>query len=145
MNTRGDEWDQPLTENIKAELVSCIGEEATDVLLEARGGTTVFIPGRIGAADHWLTELIGLEKAQWVAKHFGTRSTDRPGHINGTKILLPMDRRDRLHRRVLAGLLAGHTKNEVALHLGIHRRSVFRIARQLRAAGKLPPFEPGGQ
>ena len=141
MRTDADEWDEPLPENIKAELISCIGEEATEVLLEARGGTSVFIPSRVDTADHWLADLIGLEKAQLLAQYFATYSAELSSRLKGIQLILPTDGYERVRRQVLAGLLAGRSKNEIALHVGVHKRTVYRIISELRDAGRLKSFD----
>jgi hypothetical protein len=103
------------------ELVEVIGEEATLLLLEARGGTRAYIPATI-PAGHWLALAIGPEAAALLAAHLATGR-------GGGAVELPLGRGGGAalrRRRIHAGLRAGRTANAIARELGLSVRTVRR-------------------
>lgn len=87
----------PATEDV-ARLVGLIGAEATLKLLEARGGTRIYIPE--SAAGGVLAGIIGLDAAEAMHRHYGKG-----------EIRLPLGR----NWRVLCYIALGHNRRQAAL------------------------------
>ena len=141
-----DHDDFPIEdESFLAELESVIGADATLSLIEAKGGTNIFIPATI-TPDHWLVDLLGSDAATKLCQYFAIGSLNSHGDtvgLRGGRYTIPngKGRAHRLRQRqaVLTASLAGRTVTEIALHLGIHIRNVKRWRAKLRAEGLLPP------
>ncbi|MCP1375370.1 hypothetical protein [Dyella lutea] len=101
-----------------AELAELIGLPATLRLVEARGGTRVYVPDT-ASADHWLVPLIGLPALQQLVAH-------RPREY------LELDRaaaalRAARDRKIIADHAAGASTTKIALECRLTQRQVFNI------------------
>ena len=141
-----DHDDFPIEDqSFLAELESAIGADATLSLIEAKGGTNIFIPATI-TPDHWLVDLLGLDAAAKLCEYFAVGAVNAHGDtvgLRGGVYTIPNNKTRarglRYRQAVLTASLAGRTVTEIALHLGIHIRNVKRWRAKLRAEGLLPP------
>lgn len=103
-----------------------IGEDATLAILRERGGQRVRLPA-ICAPDHWLAQLIGLERAQRVCSVFGGADPltvpTGAGLAHGRRI-------DPETVAVLTG--EGRSANAIANALDCTQRQVRNIRRKVR-------------
>ncbi|AGG89906.1 hypothetical protein [Rhodanobacter denitrificans] len=101
-----------------AALAELIGLPAMLRLVEARGGTRVYVPD-VASADHWLARLIGLPAMeQLVAEH--------------SRDYIELDRaaaalRAARDRKIVADNAAGTSTATLALENGLTQRQVFNI------------------
>lgn len=95
------------------EVASAIGAESARQLIEAFGGTRIFVPRQIGL-DHEIAKAIGRDAAERMASLF-----------HGATLTLPISSRRR--RRVLELQAQGKTRQEIARQSGYHERQVYRI------------------
>lgn len=107
-----------------AEIAEAAGVDAAWAIAGAHGGTTVYIP-REAVEGHWLTELVGMEAAQKICKHFRVANT-------GARILIPIARQGEQRRRLIKALQSGMSAPQAALHAGMHERSAFRARKRLK-------------
>ena len=74
--------------SLLAEIASVAGEEAALKIASARGGTQIYVPP-VPSSDHWMTRLIGQEKARAVCAQLtagvGPRRVDLPLGPTGTR------------------------------------------------------------
>jgi hypothetical protein len=112
------------------ELSGVISREAFDKLLSARGGTRVYIPATV-SSKHWLTELLGVDDATKLCKHFsvdcarGTRLDIPQGkHARNAAIDRSIDELDQSGNR---------SSREIARMLRVTQRRVHRrrVAREI--------------
>lgn len=92
------------------------------------GGTTVSIPPRI-TSDHWLSQLVGFETADKIARGLATMTAE--GTLRGVqKEQIP------LGPTSLLAAARGHARNELAkgasarqaaIATGLHERTIWRI------------------
>ncbi|QGM46717.1 helix-turn-helix domain-containing protein [Methylocystis heyeri] len=108
------------------EIADAAGLVAALKLAEARGGTGVYFPPR--ARDgHWLVECVGREAADKICAHF---SDDI-----GVRLLIPLGPHrfyQRACRTAVKLLEEGVNQVEVARRLGVHLRTVQRVAARRR-------------
>jgi len=109
---------------VLAEIAEAAGVEAAWALARAHGGTTVYIP-REAEESHWLTELVGLDAARKICKHFRVANT-------GARILIPIARQGEQRQRLVRALQAGMSATQAAQAAGMHERSAFRARARLR-------------
>lgn len=113
------------------EIARIAGDEAARKLVEAKGGVQVYIPPR-PAPDHWLSRLIGREKAERIAEHF-------TAGFGGIRLEIPLAYTGFIARqqaRCDAMLLSGqHSERDIARACGYTIRSVRRRRAALKAAG----------
>ena len=116
-----------------AEIVACVGRDAADAIVRAKGGQRVVFPSRAAARqrDNWLSALVGVEKAERIAALF---------HPPFTAIVPTGEGMDRARRRALAldMLRNGARVNEVAAALRFHHRTVVRLRRSLELEKETP-------
>lgn len=101
-----------------AELAQVIGLPATLRLVEARGGTRIYVPEQ-ATDDHWLVPLIGLPALQQLA-------------ATHAREYLELDRaaaalRAARDRHIVAQVQAGASTAKIALQCGLTQRQVFNI------------------
>lgn len=115
--------DQPLVPPPAelAWLVDLIGAEATLKLIEARGGTRLYVP-RAATPDCVLARDVGLAAAQKMTAEFA-----------GNFITVPVAR----HWRVRHYRAAGLSCAAVARRLGCHEDTVWRLLRSAASAEQL--------
>ena len=101
-----------------AALAALIGLPATLRLVEARGGTRIYVPDE-ASNDHWLARLIGLPALQHlVAQH----ARDYLELDRGASALRAV--RD---RQIVADAQGGASTATLALECGLTQRQVFNI------------------
>lgn len=125
-------------QDILGTLEQLIGEELTGLLVEAFGGTRLFIASR-NAERTKIATIVGKDAARTLSEHFRTGAAGRAGAdtigYKGVEISIPSGAgRKREDRRghVMEMLAAGHKPSEVALATGVTERTVYRIRRKLR-------------
>lgn len=105
------------------------GDGPTMQLLSAKGGTRIYVPGRL-TDDHWLIGLVGLEAAQALVKHLTSDG-------NGCKVELPLGQHGQFgqyRRRLVAAVAEGASDNDVARRVGVTGRTVRRERQRQRTA-----------
>jgi hypothetical protein len=108
-----------------AALAALIGLPATLRLVEARGGTRIYVPD-IANHDHWLARLLGLPALQaLVAEH--------------ARDYLELDRaasalRAARDRQIIIDVREGASTASVALQCGLTQRQVFNILARTHVA-----------
>ncbi|WP_066667094.1 MULTISPECIES: hypothetical protein [unclassified Sphingomonas] len=115
--------------NVRDQLIELIGEDATKRLIEALGGTRIYVPRRIGAS-HPIAEVIGMRAAAQIAESHAGEMLDLPkAHLRKAKAI----------ELALSGQM---TANEVARTTDYSRRHVFRLMKAARDDDQLELF-PG--
>jgi len=109
----------PATEEV-ARLVELIGGEATLKLLEARGGTRLWIPKK--STDGVLAGIVGVDAAEAMAKHYGSG-----------EIMLPIGR----PWRVLCYIAMGLNRTQTALKAGTSEKVVHGILQRFGRPNKI--------
>lgn len=113
-----------------AELASIIGLPATLRLVEARGGTRVYVPER-ATADHWLASLIGLPALERLVAHHSRESME----LDRAAAALRAARDRHIVARVKSG---GASTAAIALECGLTQRQVFNILARAEPADDQP-------
>lgn len=121
-----------------AEIAEVAGIDAALAIAEAKGGQAVIIPTRL-RDDHWLVQLVGMEKAEKLCAHFtsGYRRQKLSIPLGPAGSFLQERRR---RARVMADAQAGGASaNQIAVKAGITERSVrrFRARQRDSRQGKL--------
>ena len=136
---REDEAIARLPETLR-EIAEVVGLEATNKLVEARGGTKVYFPVAAGD-DHWLVECVGREAADKLCSHFcADLPSDAEQSLHGADIVLPVgftSSRAKARRRAMDVLLGGGTNSQAARASGLHVRTVELIRAKMRREGKI--------
>lgn len=108
------------------EIAEVAGLDAAWAIARAKGGTTIFLPRRVGSR-HWLSQIVGYETAQKICAHFRSNHQER--------LVVPMgvgtQRLERWHEAAQQDL----SINETAEYVGVHVRTVSRY-RARRSGGK---------
>lgn len=102
----------PARSSVFQEVASAIGRESARKLIEAFGGTALFVPKTIGP-KHPIAKAIGAEAAKLLSTYF-----------HGTELALPVSRIRREQVKSLGGEL---TRQQIALKTGYSERQVYRI------------------
>ncbi|WP_321447409.1 AsnC family protein [uncultured Cohaesibacter sp.] len=118
--------------------------EVTDVntalmIANVMGGGRAHIPP-YASDDHWLTELVGLEKAKVICGYFRIITSD--GRAVGIVIDVPLAKawkRTSDTKRIDKGLLQGKTYDVIAREVGVSRMTVLRRSKKLRQMEQKPP------
>lgn len=110
-----------------AEIAEVAGPDAAWALARARGGQRVFVPAE-AENGHWLVELVGMEAARVICKHFSTNG-------RGGDVLIPMASAAR-RRELFDRTLREHKVDSAAAILGVHRRTVQRHRKRMRDKGQ---------
>ncbi|SIP95700.1 hypothetical protein [Bosea sp. TND4EK4] len=103
----------PATEDV-ARFVDLVGADATLKLLEARGGTRLWIPER--SEDSTLAEIVGLDAAVQLYRKYGAG-----------EIKVPLGRQ----WRVLCYIAMGLNRSQTALRAGCTENTVHDILQRL--------------
>lgn len=106
-----------------AEIAEVAGVEAAWAMSQAFGGQTIYIP-RESSPGHWLTELIGIEAATKICKHY------RAGNA-GVQVLIPLAKNHAAKQRLIKALEAGMSATQAASVAGMHERTAFRTRKKL--------------
>lgn len=109
---------------VLAEIAEVAGIEAAWAIARAHGGRSIYIPAH-APAGHWLAELVGLDAAARICKHFRYSNS-------GREIVIPIARQAEQRRRLYQALASGMTAAEAAGTAGMHERSAFRARRRLK-------------
>lgn len=106
-----------------AEIAEVAGTEAAWAISQAYGGRTIYIP-REATSSHWLTELVGIEAATKICKHY------RAGNA-GLQLLIPLAKNHAAKQRLIKALEAGMSATQAASVAGMHERTAFRTRKKL--------------
>lgn len=111
---------------VLAEIAEVAGESAALAIAYARGGTQVYIPP-VPPEEHWLCELVGLEKARIIADHFTCG-------LAGRRLELPLGPAGHganVRAKVDAMLRAGASERDIALATRYTTRAIRRRCAKL--------------
>ena len=117
---------------VLAEIAAVAGEDAALAIAAKRGGTRVYIPP-VPASDHWLSKLVGHDKAKAIAD----RLTAGVASIRVDIPLGPNGRMARGRAEVDRMIREGRSERDIALATGYTLRTVERRAARLRRGGQL--------
>jgi DNA-binding NarL/FixJ family response regulator len=109
------------------EIRGVIGFDAMLCLATVRGGTRIYIPGTV-PESHWLSQLIGPDLSNKLAKHFAINGKSEP---RGAQVELPLLPKE---LQILHLTNEGKSINTIALALGISARTVSHHRKRLREA-----------
>ncbi|TCT39605.1 helix-turn-helix domain-containing protein [Martelella mediterranea] len=109
------------------EIAEVAGKEAAWEIARAHGGRMVYIPAS-PTGGHWLTQLVGYERAAKICEHF------RVGD-SGMRILIPLAKYASQRERLSRALDAGMSAPEAAEVSGMHVRSAYRARARQRKDG----------
>lgn len=112
---------------VLADIARIAGEEAARRVAGAVGGTRVYIPP-VPGADHWLSQLVGLEAARKIADHFGAGFPARIDIPLGDTGFIASQQ-----ARIDAMILAGRSERDIALACGYTDRGVRKRRARLKA------------
>jgi DNA-binding NarL/FixJ family response regulator len=103
-----------------AEVEGVVGRDAAIKFATACGGTRIYMPASV-PSEHWMVEVIGINAAEKLSKHFsfGRR---------GIRLDIPMMPRA-LQIRALTK--AGASSREIALNLGVTQRTVHNHRKKM--------------
>jgi len=107
---------------VLADLAEIIGLGAALRLAEAYGGTEIYVP-RTPGPDHPVAQVIGLEAARRLGEYLGTPTS-------GGRIEVPKGdalSRSRRNRAIVAAVVQGASKQQVARQHGLTTRWVRRL------------------
>ena len=109
---------------VARELIEVIGLDATRALIEAFGGTRLYVPGRL-APDHALVKLLGEPAAAALAAHY---AGDELGVPRAAAAM-----RAALHRQIVAAYDAGASAARLAREHGCTERWIYAIVARRRS------------
>jgi hypothetical protein len=103
------------------EIAEAAGVEAALKVASEKGGTRAYFPAK-PAPDHWLSDLVGLDKARTIGKVLA------PGQ-SGIELEVPMGPNMSQARRwkLIHNMAASHSKPAIARAAGCHYKTVQRI------------------
>lgn len=107
------------------EIADVVGIDLAWALARAKGGTTIFLPRRVGQR-HWLSQIIGHEAAQQLCAHFRSNHQER--------VVVPMGVGTQRLERWQEASTKDLSINETAEYVGVHVRTVSRY--RARRSGK---------
>jgi Mor family transcriptional regulator len=102
----------------RGEISALIGEDATQILIREYGGIRVYVPETVMPESN-IAKLIGMEKAQLLAKAFPATSIDLPVDMSQWK----STRNDRIKKEYQAGKSGAGLAREY----GVTQRQIWRI------------------
>lgn len=112
---------------VLAEIAEVAGKDAAWEIARAQGGRVVYIPAKVDDG-HWLSELVGQEKAKLICDHF------RVGD-SGLRILIPLAKFASQRERLARALEQGLTAPDAAQAAGMHVRTAYRARARRRKTG----------
>lgn len=121
-----DEDREPPTGTVDR-LVEIIGEGPTLRLLEAFGGTRVYLPER-WRDEHRLVQVIGHEALERLVGALGSGALELPAAVRSRAL----SQAEATRREVLARTARGESEREIALACRVTQRWVREIRRQAR-------------
>lgn len=104
---------------ILAEIAEAAGEDAALAIARVRGGTEIYVPPNPGA-DHWISRLVGLERAQAIADKLTCS-------LIGRRVELPLGphgHAEQQRAKVDALIREGRSERDIALATGYSIRGV---------------------
>jgi hypothetical protein len=110
-----------------ADVERALGAPAMHRLVRHAGGQRISVPRPAYAARSQLAESVGEDVALFLSETLGTGNLDVP--------LGPRSAKVRIVRTVALGLADGEAVAAIARRLGVHERTVSRIACELRRRG----------
>lgn len=113
-----------------ARLAELIGLSATLRLVEARGGTRVYVPER-ATGDHWLARLVGLPALTLLVEHYQNESLELDRGAAAVRAA-----RD---RRMAGEHAEGASTASLALQYGLTQRQVFNILARVEGGDDSQP------
>lgn len=122
---------RPPLPGVLGEIAELVGEDAARAIARARGGTQVYFPPE-PASDHWLSRLIGREKALAVCDHLTCG-------VGGMRIDLPLGPRGhaaQVRAKVDAMLAEKRSERDIALATGYSIRGIRKRRAMLDADGE---------
>ena len=118
-------------------LARVIGFTATATLVHWCGGAYVHVPQQL-SPDHRLAKLLGMRAATALVREYPGVAVWVPSNVLGQH-----QGADDRKREIARRLNGGHSKADIAKHLGLSQRQVQRIALALEDSGVLPVVMPG--
>lgn len=110
------------------DIADIVGAELALEIARSHGGTRIEIPPRANP-DHWLSKLVGMEKADQICRGLATMDAD--GKLVGVRReILPLGPSSIIkaaRRRAKAALDSGMSAREAARASGLHERTIFRL------------------
>lgn len=95
-------------------LSNLLGDGA-DLLISARGGTSIYVPSRL-RDHHWLTTLLGVDLCARLIADAG-----------GCKLFVPRPPKTRRNAAIVRDWLAGVTYVDLSQRYGLCERQIYRI------------------
>lgn len=124
----------PVRPTLIEDISDLIGEEAMRAVWKAVGGTRAYIPARV-RPTHWLVQLIGLEAAGKLCRHYAyhthrkvTGKHDHHGKMGMSGVVLEFPVFPRDNDKTITEM----SSRKAALKLGISQRTVHRRRTKLR-------------
>ncbi|CAH0339596.1 hypothetical protein [Rhizobium sp. CECT 9324] len=113
---------------ILSDIVDIAGTNAAFAIAQSHGGTRVSIPPR-ATPDHWLTILLGFEKADKICQ--GLATLDPDGKLRGVQNEMiprgPASMQAAARRVAQDALDNGTSARETARLAGLHERTIWRM------------------
>jgi len=125
---------------LMVEIAEIAGVEAAMTICDRYGGNRVYIP-RYAPDHHWLVHCVGRVAADAICEHFALATTGIEIELPTGANLTRMQRRARLEKLIAEG----YSSTEITRRLGVTRRWVTRVKRDMRAkylASQLDLFLP---
>lgn len=117
--------------HVLAEIAAVAGEDAALAIAEARGGTPVYIPPDPDP-DHWLSRLVGRERAKAIAEQLTCG-------VGGVRIDIPQGPAGTLNRiKIKADAMISEGESsarDISRATGYSMRTVYRRRARLRDEG----------
>ncbi|PIE13807.1 MAG: hypothetical protein CSA70_03570 [Rhodobacterales bacterium] len=124
-------WLPPLLN----EIADVAGLDAALAMADARGGSRISIPARVGA-NHWLVETVGKDAADKICAHFRTGADGQMGKVLDLPLRPDLDlakRRKKIDQMIERGVSA----DKIAVATRTHRTTVFRRKAKMKT-GEIP-------
>lgn len=120
------------------DIAEIVGPETALEIARAVGGTRISIPPR-AKEGHWLTDLVGFDKADAICK--GLATLDPEGKMRGVSDELislgPAALIKRAKAKAASALEAGKSVTTAARESGLHERTIYRMKAEDDRQGKL--------
>ena len=130
------------------EIEAVAGREAALQVAKAVGGTRASFPFEI-SKNHWLAQLVGLDAAEAICRHF--RTIGAGGERYGARHVFVPRGPYRYHaqgrERIVQELILGASPRAAARAAGMSERTAFRIKAEMRKKkkkGKRPHSKKSG-
>lgn len=120
------------------EIADVTDSHTANMIAQAYGGSRVQIPATAKPKNHWLTDLVGYQKAKEICNYFRVVTSDE--RVVGLYVELPLGSQSRteiVRKRIEAGLAKKDSYDQIAREVGVSRMTVIRHKKRLEA--KKPP------